>query len=135
MQNDISRNESRLYTLFPEMLLVDTSTQNVSSETFSMKNNGLRTKISGFRASVLKGIMQLDNTALELLSKVERTTIEDYNFLDPFEEEERQKRINNINLALDIITKAKSIDTEQALSKIIDSISKDTLKELSELYD
>ena len=135
MQNDISRNERRLYTLFPEMLLVDTSTQNVSSETFSMKNNGLRAKISDFRASVLKGIMQLDNTALELLSKVERTTIEDYNFLDPFEEEERQKRINNINLALDIITKAKSIDTEQALSKIIDSISKDTLKELSELYD
>lgn len=84
---------------------------------------------------MLKGIMQLDNTALELLSKVERTTIEDYNFLDPFEEEERQKRINNVNLALDIITKAKSIDTEQALSKIIDSISKDTLKELSELYD
>ena len=84
---------------------------------------------------MLKGIMQLDNTALELLSKVERTTIEDYNFLDPFEEEERKKRINNVNLALDIITKAKSIDTEQALSKIIDSISKDTLKELSELYD
>ena len=136
MQADIVRNENRLNTLFPEILLVDTKTQNVSSETFSMKNNGLRSKITDFRTCIIKGIFELDKTALKMLSKeTAELTIDSYKYLDPFLEEEKEKRINNIVLALDIIEKAKNIDTENQLAKIIDNVSKDTLKELEALYD
>ena len=130
MQNEISRMEQRLANLFPEFLLVDTKTQNVSQETYSMKNNGLRTKILTFRTDFLKGMLEVDNIALRLKGRNQLLTLDDYIYLDPFEESERVSRLNTLSLMLDVIEKAKNIDEEMELKEMINKISKETVQEI-----
>lgn len=135
MQQDIERLEKRLSNLFPEFLLVDTKTQNVSQETYSMKNNGLRTKILSFRTDFLKGLVDLDNSALELLGKVSDVTEDDYTYLDPFEEAEKLSRLATIEKMADVIEKLKNIDEEMALSDKINKLTTEVTEELEGMYE
>lgn len=135
MQQDIERLEKRLSNLFPEFLLVDTKTQNVSQETYSMKNNGLRTKILSFRTDFLKGLVDLDNSALELLGKVSDITEDVYTYLDPFEEAEKLSRLATIEKMADVIEKLKNIDEEMALSDKINKLTTEVTEELEGMYE
>ena len=127
--------EKRLSNLFPEFLLVDTKTQNVSQETYSMKNNGLRTKILSFRTDFLKGLIDLDNSALELLGRVSDVTEDDYTYLDPFEEAEKLSRLTTIEKMADVISKLKNIDEEMALSDKINALTAEVTEELEGMYE
>ena len=135
MQQDIERLEKRLSNLFPEFLLVDTKTQNVSQETYSMKNNGLRTKILSFRTDFLKGLVDLDNSALELMGRVSDVTEDDYTYLDPFEEAEKLSRLTTIEKMADVIAKLKNIDEEMALSDKINALTAEVTEELEGMYE
>ena len=135
MQSNIERLEKRLSNLFPEFLLVDTKTQNVSQETYSMKNNGLRTKILSFRTDFLKGLIDLDNSALELLGRVSDVTEDDYTYLDPFEEAEKLSRLTTIEKMADVISKLKNIDEEMALSDKINALTAEVTEELEGMYE
>ena len=135
MQSNIERLEKRLSNLFPEFLLVDTKTQNVSQETYSMKNNGLRTKILTFRTDFLKGLVDLDNSALELMGRVSNVTEDDYTYLDPFEEAERLSRLTTIEKMADVIAKLKNIDEEMALSDKINALTVEVTEELEGMYE
>ncbi len=133
MQNNIEKLEKRLINLFPEFLLVDNETQNVSEETYSMKNNGLRTKILSFREDFLKGLRHLDETALALSGK--SNTEINYTYLDTFEESEKQSKLTTLSQMLDVIIKAKEIDEEYVLKDIVNKISQQVLKDLEDIYD
>ena len=135
MQTNIERLEKRLSNLFPEFLLVDTKTQNVSQETYSMKNNGLRTKILSFRTDFLKGLVDLDNSALELMGRVSDVTEDDYTYLDPFEEAEKLSRLTTIEKMADVIAKLKNIDEEMALSDKINALTAEVTEELEGMYE
>lgn len=135
MQKNIERLEKRLSNLFPEFLLVDTKTQNVSQETYSMKNNGLRTKILSFRTDFLKGLVDLDNSALELMGRNPNVTEDDYTYLDPFEESEKTSRLQTLNLTLDVIQKAQNSDLEANMQSTLKKIQEDAIKDLEGIYD
>ena len=135
MQSNIERLEKRLSNLFPEFLLVDTKTQNVSQETYTMKNNGLRTKILSFRTDFLKGLVDLDNSALELMGRVSDVTEDDYTYLDPFEEAEKLSRLTTIEKMADVIAKLKNIDEEMALSDKINTLTAEVTEELEGMYE
>ena len=135
MQKNIERLEKRLSNLFPEFLLVDTKTQNVSQETYSMKNNGLRTKILSFRTDFLKGLVDLDNSALELMGRNPNVTEDDYTYLDPFEESEKTSRLQTLNLTLDVIQKAQNLDLEANMQSTLKKIQEDAIKDLEGIYD
>ena len=135
MQNNIERLEKRLSNLFPEFLLVDTKTQNVSQETYSMKNNGLRTKILSFRTDFLKGLVDLDNSALEIMGKVADVTEDDYTYLDPFEESEKLSRLGTIEKLVDVIQKLKDVDEEYKVKNIVEKLTKEATEELDGMYE
>ena len=121
--------------LFPEYVLVDAQTQNVSSETFSMKNEGLKNKISEFRSSFLKSLCELDNIGLMLSSSSERVTIESYSYFDLFFEQEKLKKLESIDLSLDILGKAKNLDLENKLEKNIKTLEESIIKDFGAVYD
>lgn len=135
MQNDITRLEKRLSNLFPEYLLVDTATQNVSEETYLLKNNGLKTKVASFREDFIKSLLELDKIALELSGSSEELTEASYTYFDTFLENEKSAKLTTLSLALDVINKAKDIDEEYKLKDLINKITVDTLQDLSDLYD
>lgn len=135
MQNDIARLEKRLSNLFPEYLLVDTATQNVSEETYLLKNNGLKTKVASFREDFIKSLLELDKIALELSGSSEELTETSYTYFDTFLENEKSAKLTTLSLALDVINKAKDVDEEYKLKDLINKITDDTLQDLSGLYD
>ena len=135
MQNDIARLEKRLSNLFPEYLLVDTATQNVSEETYLLKNNGLKTKVASFREDFIKSLLELDKIALELAGSSDELTENNYKYFDTFMENEKVSKLTTLSLALDVISKAKDIDEEYKLKKLIEKVTDDTLQDLSGLYD
>lgn len=135
MQNDIARLEKRLSNLFPEYLLVDTATQNVSEETYLLKNNGLKTKVASFREDFIKSLLELDKIALELSGSSEGLTEASYTYFDTFLENEKSAKLTTLSLALDVINKAKDIDEEYKLKDLINKITDNTLQDLSGLYD
>lgn len=135
MQNDIARLEKRLSNLFPEYLLVDTATQNVSEETYLLKNNGLKTKVASFREDFIKSLLELDKIALELSGSSDELTEADYTYFDTFLENEKSAKLATLSLALDVISKAKEIDDEYKLKNLIEKITDDTLQDLGGLYD
>ena len=135
MQNDIDKKKKNIMDLFPEYVLVDAQTQNVSSETFSMKNEGLKNKISEFRSSFLKSLCELDNIGLMLSSSSERVTIESYSYFDLFFEQEKLKKLESIDLSLDILGKAKNLDLENKLEKNIKTLEESIIKDFGAVYD
>ena len=135
MQIDIERLEKRLSNLFPEYLLVDTATQNVSEETYLLKNNGLKTKVASFREDFIKSLLELDKIALELAGSSDELTENNYKYFDTFMENEKVSKLTTLSLALDVISKAKDIDEEYKLKKLIEKVTDDTLQDLSGLYD
>ena len=134
MQTDIDKKKKNIMDLFPEYVLVDAQTQNVSSETFSMKNEGLKNKISDFRAAFLKGLCELDNIGLRLSSSSEVVIIEDYKYFDLFFEQEKIKKLESINTSLDILKKAKELDMENQLEKNIKSLEEEIIKDFGDVY-
>ena len=134
MQNDIDKKKKNIMDLFPEYVLVDAQTQNVSSETFSMKNEGLKNKISDFRAAFLKGLCELDNIGLRLSSSSEVVVIEDYKYFDLFFEQEKIKKLESINISLDILKKAKDLDMENQLEKNIKILEEEIIKDFGDVY-
>ena len=135
MQNDIDKKKKNIMDLFPEYVLVDAQTQNVSSETFSMKNEGLKNKISDFRAAFLKGLCELDNIGLRLSSSSETVVIGDYKYFDLFSEQEKIKKLESINTSLDILKKAKDLDMENQLEKNIKTLEEQVIKDFGDVYD
>ena len=97
MQNDIARLEKRLSNLFPEYLLVDTATQNVSEETYLLKNNGLKTKVASFREDFIKSLLELDKIALELAGSSDELTENNYKYFDTFMENEKVSKLTTIS--------------------------------------
>ena len=134
MQTDIDKKKKNIMDLFPEYVLVDAQTQNVSSETFSMKNEGLKNKISDFRAAFLKGLCELDNIGLRLSSSSEVVVIEDYKYFDLFFEQEKIKKLESINTSLDILKKAKDLDMENQLEKNIKTLEEEIIKDFGDVY-
>ncbi len=134
MQTDIDKKKKNIMDLFPEYVLVDAQTQNVSSETFSMKNEGLKNKISDFRAAFLKGLCELDNIGLRLSSSSEVVVIKDYKYFDLFFEQEKIKKLESINTSLDILKKAKDLDMENQLEKKIKTLEEEIIKDFGDVY-
>jgi len=50
-------------------------------------------------------------------------------------ENEKSSKLTTLSLALDVISKAKDIDEEYKLKKLIEKVTDDTLQDLSGLYD
>ena len=56
-------------------------------------------------------------------------------YFDTFMENEKVSKLTTLSLALNVISKAKDIDEEYKLKKLIEKVTDDTLQDLSGLYD
>lgn len=134
MLTDIEKQKKLLIDLFPELILVDTTTQNVSSETFDMKNSGLKSKINTFRKAFLLGLVRLDSVALELMHKGYNLTIDNYKFIDVFKEQEKQARLFSIQKSLEILEKMNALGIVEGYEDNVNEIKKEVILEFNALY-
>lgn len=135
MQNEIKCLEERYYKIFPESLLVDSSNASINSSelTYSLKAQSFRDKISNFRTNLLFGILELDKISLLFLNIKEEITLNDYEYTDIFENQDRIMKLNEINKIAEVLNNLKNLDIDIDLQKITKELSAQVTEDLIEM--